>query len=515
MKIIPVQRSIYIVTGLMIVLSGLFPIKTLGVFEKTRIPASKPKHCTDMVTCRLPIEIQATEGFLRAHKVGLTTPDPRPLTPIAEVIRLNVVPQALGYLNLYRSTHNPRYLQEAKDRLTYLQQVGPTVYGGGVRSGMVGYAFLLGYELSGDSTYKTDGLRIADDCVLQNDHDAVMNGGLMCGFHLTLAYRLTQQPEYQTAARDIIERTAIYQRSNGGFPHQPDQTSTSMTSYTAWMATELLLMRQDDPYNDLNDLLLSRVLPFLEQRVNANGTINYKDANGSYYEDPGNGDGRYGTSEVIYIAYDLYAGGRVQAANRALRFFFSTGLTGVHRGSYPDKYKNINPENIWETAGPSVVRTSINFWYMTLFSTLQGSSCSQGATRSCVVSSTNCSTLYQSLGQCDQGISGTQTCLQGSYSPCLDLQTTSWQVGQICSTDNFCENDPVQGACFYENCARAGNQICVNGFCGGICYALQGGQDQCDHYCLEGQKCPTTTSVAISNNTLLRNSTGLCSDQVI
>jgi hypothetical protein len=354
---------------------------------------------------------------------------------------------------------------------------------------MVGFAFLRGYEIFGTAAYKTEALRIADECVLQNDHDAVMNGGLMCGFLLANAYRVTRNESYKTAARGIIERTAIYQRSSGGFPHQAEANFTEVTSYTAWMATELLLMRQSDPNNDLNDLLLSRVMPFLEQRVNADGSINYADAYGSYYEDPGNSDTRYGTSEVLYIAFDLYSAGRRPAAQRALRFFFQTGLTGANRGAYPDKYRNIDPTNIWETSGPSVLRTSMNFWYMTLFSSMKTNSCTRGTTVSCAVTPSNCSSLYQSLAQCDTHISGTQTCLQGTYSACLDLRTTQFSTNQVCAVDSYCENDRQYGACFYT-CPRMGNQVCVNGVCGGICYAVQRGEVQCESECYWDQLCP-------------------------
>lgn len=461
---------------------------------ESTIVLSSLKPCRDTVTCQLPLEIRATDAFLRTHKVGLITPDPRPLSPESEVIRLNIVPQALGYLNLYRTTRSSLYRQEAEDRLHYLQQIGPDAYGGGVRAGMVGYAFLLGYQLTGNDAYRVDGLRIADDCVLQNDHDALMNGGLMCGFNLTLAYRLTNNETYRTAARGVIERTAPFQRLNGGFPHQPDDRYPITTSYTAWMATELLLMRQDDPGNDLNDVLLSQVLPFLVQRVNADGSINYQDANGSYYEDPGNMDSRYWTAEVANIALNAYAGGYRDAANRALRFLFSTELTGKNRGSYPDKYRPIYPANIWESGNPSIVRTSINFWYLTMFATMNGSWCSSQLTVPCAITPSNCSSLYQSLNQCDQGIIGTKTCLPVTTSACVDLKTTTWLKDQTCSNESYCVDDPLYGACYYVDCLRSGNKICVNGVCGGICYAVQRDEVQCDSYCNAGELCPTSSA---------------------
>ena len=58
-------------------------------------------------------QLLETEVFLSKRAHGLPySPDPRPLTPTSEVIRLLVDAQALGYLNLHALTGERRYLAD-------------------------------------------------------------------------------------------------------------------------------------------------------------------------------------------------------------------------------------------------------------------------------------------------------------------------------------------------------------------------------------------------------------------
>ncbi len=445
------------------------------------------RFCRDPITCELPDRLSNIDLFLRRHKVGLYTPDARPLEPAAEVVRLNIVPQALGYLNLYQTTHVWRYRQEAVDRLQYLLHIGPDVYGRGVRSGMTGYAFLMGYRYTGNAAYKKAAQRIAEECLTQPLGDRWMNGGLMCGFHLAGMYRLTGDVRYQTEARKIVERTSVWQYPNGAWPHQPHPDGGN-TSYTAWMVTELLLMHEDDPGYELGDLLLAKSINFLAQRVNTDGSLNYSDAAGDYYLDPGGLESRFWTGELANIALDLSAGGRRDAANKVLRTLFSYEMTGKNRGGYPDKYNLSNTTTIWETGSPSVVRTSMIFWYLSMIDQFDRP-CRSGGTPTCTISSPSCSPLYSGMGQCPQGITGNRTCLAGTYTSCFELATTQLSEPLICQVDSYCENDRQWGACYYT-CYRSGKQLCLNGVCAGICYAVQEGEVQCDSECYQDQSCP-------------------------
>ncbi len=443
--------------------------------------------CTDTINCQLTSQINATDYFLKKHKVGLYSPDPRPLTPVTEVARLNIVPQALAYLNLYQTTGRTDYRHEATDRLYYLLSVGPeNSYGDGVRAGMSGYAFLLAYELMGIEQFRVEGMRIANDCLQQDYHDMGMNGGLMCGMNLAKAYKLTGDTRYRDAERLVIEHTATYESLNGAFPHQAGFNCDN-TSYSSWMFIEMLIIRKDDPGFEMNDLLLAKGVNFLLQRVNPDGSISYSDANGSYYCDPDNLDARYWTNELAAFVVVLNAGNQRAAANKVLSFLMSKESTGVNYGGFPDKYDGIDQSLIWTAGNPSVLRTSLNFWYLSSIATLGGSSCASGPTVSCTITPTSCSSLYESTGLCVADLGGVKSCLSGTYTSCFDIATTHIGVGLFCYEENYCEDDPLYGACYYH-CSRSGVKICVGGVCEGICYGVPPNQ-QCESDCYKNQWC--------------------------
>lgn len=447
--------------------------------------------CTDVFNCRLPKEIQATHNFLLQRKYGLPyTADPRwPGTPTGEVLRLNVVSQALAYLNLYRATYSSTYRQEALDRVNYVLSLGDSALGYGPRDGMTGYMFLDAWRLTGDDRYRAIGLRIADLCLTNRDYDMQMNGGLMCSLNLGLAYQLTGNTTYRDMSRTVVQRTAPKQFPDGAFPHEPSQASGKNTSYTAWMDTELFHLRRLDPGDPNLDLLLAKSVNFLSKRVNSDGTLSYQDANGMYYSDPGNADSRYWTSELGAVAYSLYAGGQRATSSKVLSFLFSQRMIGEDYGGYPDKYANVDPTNIWTTGRPSVLRTSLNFWYLTMFK-LANSTCNLGPAIACTVTSDNCDPLYQRLGLCTAGLTGTQTCLDGRYSTCVDLQQTAYRVGQACATENYCR-DEGGGACYYT-CTHFGTKACVGSTCGQQCYDLDdqaSGFPSCTSVCYDNQSC--------------------------
>ncbi|MEK7637477.1 MAG: hypothetical protein AAB402_03805 [Patescibacteria group bacterium] len=484
-----------------------WPINQVGALppsgdggEIVRPPVSPT--CTDIFNCRLPQEIRNTSNFLLQRKYGLPyTADPRwPGTPTGEVLRLNVVSQALGYLNLYRATRLTAYKQEAVGRLNYVLSLGDQALGYGPRDGMTGYMFLDAWKLTGDARYKTAGLHVADTCLTNRDYDMQMNGGLMCSLNLGLAYQITGNTVYRDMSRTVVQRTAPKQFPDGAFPHEPSQASGENTSYTAWMSTELFHLRQLDPQDPNLDFLLAKNINFLVKRVNSDGTLNYQDAYGTYYADPGNADSRYWTNELGVVSYDLYAGSRKTEAGKVLSFLFKQRMIGEDYGGYPDKYAGVDPTNIWTTGRPSVLRTSLIFWYLTMFR-LAAASCSSGPTVNCTVTSANCDPLYQQLGLCDQDLPGVQTCLNGIYSSCIDLQQAAYRVNQACTVENYCQDDGNQ-ACYYA-CTHFGTKVCVGSTCGQQCYDLDdqaSGFPDCTSTCYDNQSCSTNTQPAWSNS---------------
>lgn len=483
-------------SAVMFALTLSIPSSTNAMLPDGEIIRPPPSTtCTDVFNCRLPREIQITSNFLKQRKYGLPyTPDPRwPGTPTGEVLRLNVVSQALGYLNLYRATGLTADKQEAVGRLNYILSLGDQALGYGPRDGMTGYMFLDAWRLTGDSRYKTAGLRVADACLTNRDYDMQMNGGLMCSLNLGLAYQITGNAVYRDASRTVIQRTAPKLFPDGAFPHEPSQASGENTSYTAWMGVELFHLRQLDPADPNLDFLLAKNVNFLAQRVNADGTLSYQDANGMYYSDPGNADSRWWTSELGSVAYDLYAGSRKTEAGKVLNFLFKQRMIGEDYGGYPDKYAGVDPTNVWTTGRPSVLRTSLIFWYLTMFR-LATPSCSSGPTVSCTVTPANCDPLYAQLGLCDQGLTGTQTCLNGRYSTCIDTSQAVYRVGQACSTETYCQDEGGQ-ACYYT-CTHFGTKACVGSTCGQQCYDIDdqaSGFPDCTSTCYDNQSCSTNT----------------------
>lgn len=466
--------------------------------EIVRPPA--PPSCTDMFTCKLPREIQYTHRFLLSRKGGLPyTPEPRPLLPTVEVLRLNVVSQALGYLNLYQKYRTTAYRKEALDRVNYLYNLGDQALGNGPRDGMIGYTFLRAYQLVGDNRYRDAGLQQAERCLNGPQNDMTMNGGLMCALNLGAAYQLTGNLAYRDLSRAVVQRTAPKQFPDGALPHLPSRAGGENTSYTAWVGVELFNLRSGDPGDPNADIMLPKIVGFLLNRVNADGSINYQDADGTYYSDPGNADSRWWTNELPAIAYNLYAGGYTAKASAGLEYLFRWRMKADDLGGYPDKYANVDPNNIWEIGRPSVVRTSLIFWYLTMFASTP--TCSLGPTVSCTVTPSDCNPLYAQLGLCDQGLTGVQTCLNGTYSSCFDPSQTAYRTGQACTVENYCQEEGSQ-ACFYS-CTHYGSKLCVGDTCGSQCYDIDDqaqGWPTCDVTCYDNQSCSTNAEPAWPNS---------------
>ncbi len=473
----------------------LFPgvtVADFGEIQHSPIPPTLRKCRNNMWGCTLPTELENTERFLSRRKQGLPyTPDPRPLTPAGEVLRLNTLSQAMGYLSMYRANRMMYYRREAQQRVEYILSLGQSGYGSGVRTGIFGYMFLDAYRLLNDSRYLREGLRIADDCANLPASDMHMNGGLMCAINLDSAYQLTGDTRYRDAARDTVQRTAPKQFADGAFPHLPTQAGGENLSYTAWMDVEMILMQQFDPSDPNLELLMVRTGRFLSDRIAADGSLNYFDANGSYDQDAGSVS-RYGVADIASTALGAYSIGNRSAAEKALTFLFRQRLSGPDLGGYPDKYAELDPNNPWLNGNPSVLRTSLIFWYLSLFQNFP-TSCSV-AQKSCTVTPANCNPAYAELGLCNQSLPGTQTCLLGRWTSCFDPVQTAYRTQQDCNVETYCSDENGQ-ACFY-NCTHLGTKRCVGSQCSQTCYDVDDqiqGPPQCDVRCYENNSCSLVT----------------------
>lgn len=453
----------------------------------------------DPLTCQLPKEVDITERFLRDRKNGLPyTPDPRPLSVPLEVLRLNQLSQTMGYLNLYRAyPRNTIYRQEALNRVEYFLSLGASAFGNGPRDGMIGFMFLDAYSLFGDARYRQAGLVIADNCLMLPDKDLVMNGGLMCALGLGAAYKATNNIVYRDMARHVTDQTAPKQFSDGAFPHLPTLAGGKNLSYTSWMTVELLLLGRFDPEDPYTDFLALKSADFLSQRVKANGTFEFFSATENFDSDPGNENAGIGhdVSGFFSMALNMHATGRPELASKILKNGFDQRMGGVNFGGYPDVYGAEEPiTNLWLSGKPSVLRTSLVFWYLSMFKGL-APTCKNGPEISCAAVN---------------GVptSGSLYCLAGRYSACIDLPNQAMLSGQACSQEQTCIDNGAM-AC-YQTCTLFGSQRCYNGICAGQCYDINDqGQPApvCTTQCYDNRSCGELT---VSVPTVVARDSAMC-----
>jgi hypothetical protein len=454
----------------------------------------RPAPC-DIFTCQLPKQTLLTEQFLRDRKNGLPyTPEPRELTPFVEVLRLNQLSQTMGYINLYASTHKLVFRREAQNRVNYFLSLGENALGNGPRDGMIGYMFIEAYNQFLDNRYLTAGLEIADYCVSLPDKDMVMNGGLMCALGLGAAYKATGNTLYRDHARRVTANTAPKQFADGAFPHLPTLAGGKNIGYSIWMATELLLLGQFDAQDPNTDFMLLKTSDLTSKLIDPVGNLITQTATENYASDPGNENVGYGkdAAGLFSITLDLYATGKKDLAARVLQNGFSHRLNGVNTGGYPDVYDpTMDPiPNLWASGNPSILRTSLIFWYMTLIPRF-APTCASGPTIACATSATNCSPAMAAAGSCTPSVPGTQTCLANRYTLCLDLPKTAMQSGQACGTAHSCIQQGDE-ACF-QTCTLYGSRICYNGICSQQCADINAyGQPEptCSQTCVVNQYCP-------------------------
>lgn len=448
------------------------------------IPPAPAPTCADVLRCQLAREIALTDRFLRERRYGLPfTLDPRPLDYPLEMLRLNVMSQAMGYLNLHRLDRRADHLREALARVDYLLALGDAAMGNGPRDGMYGYLMLDAYELTHDARYLEAGRRAAVRCAAARPDELTMNGGLMCALNHAFLARLDGSDASGVIADGIVERTSPKQFEDGAFPHQPYLESGRNTNYSAWMANELLMLRSLRPQNELTEYLAANTIDFLRLRVGASGEIVYRDSLYDYASDPGGGDTRGWTSELASIAFDLGVSGRRDEAARVLTKLFGTRMKGEALGGYPDKYAYVDPRNAWESGRPSVLRTSLVFWFLTLIRRYD-LPCGPG-TGPCVSRDGDCPDLYRELGLCEAEMPGTRACIAGIATRCYDAAAVRMRAGRLCDMLTGCAA-AEEGACYYF-CPIYGSALCVGEQCRDQC--LDQTRGDCKLHCVPGRDC--------------------------
>jgi hypothetical protein len=411
------------------------------------------------------------------------------LQPFAEVVRLNIDTQVLGYLNLYDltsdSTLKQRYLLEATTRLDYVISLGETALRHASYDGQLGFSMLRAYRLTNTAGYRTLGLQIADACI---NYRNTMNTGYMCALTLGEAYNLTGNTAYRIAARAVTRNTGDKQFPDGAFPHRDSKSYGENTGYTAWLMQEMLMYRRLDPTNPDIDYALIKGTNFLAKRVSADGSINYEDADGSYYSDPGNADSRGWLSDPPSIANVLYASGQVEPATRALQFLFQHQLTGAQLGSYPDKWAFIDAANPWTTGNPSVIRTSLIFWYLTEILRVQSGTTPNGTRQDCSITPDNCHAAYEEIGMCNAGLTGHLTTIDGVTTKCLDEELVNYQTA-YCVVRYMCNYYEDYDESDVSICQNNESIKCIGTTCSSFCLESGLGEPYCERYQERGNLC--------------------------
>jgi hypothetical protein len=426
---------------------------------------------TSSFDCKLIKEIKDIHLFLMKNKNGLPyTNDPRNLTPVSEVVRLNIISQAQGYLNIYKYTNNRVYLNEANLRLNYIINSGSNALANSPYDGMVGYTFLYAYELTNNQSYLNYGLHIADNCFKYKNKfedirlDLVLNWGYMCGMNLAKAYKITNKTEYLSLVRNITRETLAYQYNDGSFPHQAYVGSN--THYTNWIANEMIHVREDDKNNPDIDISLIRTMAFLVKRVNPNGSLNYEDANGTYYYDASKtSDTRGWNNGLSGMIYVLKVFGEDKKADIILKFLIKQELNGINKGSYPDKWGYYEPNNTWANGNPSIIRTSAIFADLTNVLVID-KSCKNGKVTSCNISVNNCNSAFKELDGCTLNLTGQNICYNGRFTQCFNKNLITYRLDNTyCLPIFMCRVDDIdRGEGLLNVCTYTGTRKCIVGY---------------------------------------------------
>lgn len=188
-------------------------------------------------------EVVATEQFLRETKTadGIS-PDVRDTPFPTEVMRLNIAPQLLGYLELHRYEGSDAALLEAQARGEYLIANFDQVVRKKSYDGMIAYALLSLYEKIPLDAYRAHAKVILDQLVTLPREKRQLNTGLMAAMGFARALSLEWDPLYFHAFSETILDLASHQNADGSFPHAYGGVDLH---YSAWMVMQLVLIERD------------------------------------------------------------------------------------------------------------------------------------------------------------------------------------------------------------------------------------------------------------------------------
>ena len=152
-----------LVTALAVGVMGIDSIALAGPGSRMS-PAATPAPATQRISSGEPCNPPATcdplipalrrmDQFFQHSEVNGIVLDWRVAINATEAARLSVVPQLLGYTELYRVSPLRRIRRDIVERADFLLDHSAEYRSHSVFDGMLGYAFLEAYEATDDSTY--------------------------------------------------------------------------------------------------------------------------------------------------------------------------------------------------------------------------------------------------------------------------------------------------------------------------------------------------------------------------
>lgn len=329
----------------------------------------------------VPGELFRIDRFIQRNEVNGVTLDSRPLSPYSENIRLSVIPQLLGYYELYKKDNNPRYYEDIVDRADFLVGNFDLIRSSSPFDGMLGYALLSAYEVTGDDMYFSKGQTIVNYCIKQpQGSEMSLNWGLMCAMALGKYYELTNDTISLNRAKIIIDSLVPIQNLDGSFPHYCANTRDIL--YTAWMSNEFIVIKDSFSYRDM-DRMLEKTYWFLKDRYNSNGQPVYRARNATRqwvnYWSQGSGclqdyDTRGWINELSYTLLNFdHFNDKNEYLNVAY-FLVSLSDNGAYKDKWAYPHQLDDPVYLYSIGDPSVIRTSNIFWTLTMTYTHSGSS---------------------------------------------------------------------------------------------------------------------------------------------
>ncbi len=411
--------------------------------------------------------LRRMDAFLQARSQGLPyAPEERALEPWSEVVRLLVVPQALGYLELHDLTNERHWLREAEKRLRWIAEIGDSAFRGAGLDGLVGWAHLRAFESTQEPFYLEQGLAVADRCLGYDDD--IPNWAYASALNLGTAHSLTGRSAYQDAARILTRRVASLQFPDGSFPHRNGREFGKNSPYTAWLAFEMIQHRRSDPEDPEMDPAILKAAAFLARRVEPDGSLNYQDSDGAYDANGLDVDCRGWMNELPTAAFVMEATGRRPLAARLLGFLSAQESRGPERGGFADKWGYPDTSSAWATGDPSVVRTSLVFWQLSAFLNATRA-VGNGVSRECLITPADCHASFRDLGMCDAGLPGHDVRIDGRPTGCLDEELVRYGYRDTCDLGMTCEYHRTLGAFLVTTCPTLGDRKCIAWACEDTC----------------------------------------------